>query len=1183
MKEKIGRIANGMIEYELPRILLSVRRLDVTVEAGKRANAQVIISNSANKSMKGLVYSDSRLVEVTTPQFVGTENAIRLTVHAELLSDKTERVGELTFVTDCGEEKLPYRIYVVAPSIASSEGSVDDLKQFAILARRQWSEAVRVFGDTEFLQFLRYHEPEHEFLYEVLGKSGSQENAMEQFLVATGKKLSEYVQCDKEKLEYEVGTTSFADHVTLVRNTMGYVSLQVTSTVPFLVPEIERITMEHFRGNTFDLRFVIAPDQMGYGKHYGALIIEGGNQRLELPIVCSKPYPIPQEREQRLQRNQLLVRIFENFLEYQMNKLPVGRYVAEAEGLLAKADAYSPEDALEKRLYRIHLYRLAGKESQANALLRSITEEEYKSASVDCKAAYLYLKAERVAGSKAEMMEQLYILCNEAQRRVLPALLLLRLDERYGKNRRLRLDELRGIFDNGCNSPLLFLEAAKVLNAEPSLLHEAGDFEVLTLAFALKHEYLEQEVAMQYSYLAERLREFDRKHYKVLTEIYRQFRRIETLSALCQLLIRAKLKDSRYAEWYRRGVEEQLRIPELYEYYIYTKAPDIDEVLDPNIYTYFSYNSKLNDKKLSYLYASIVAHKRSESEVYETYRERIHEYALAQMRNKKNDDCLAVLYEDCLTDATVREEALQHLPEVAFRHVIRCDAPNIRYVCVSHRELQEEVIVPLIGGVAQVDIFTDQAVISLMDGNQNRYLSGVEYEDHKLMHVDRLYREEAFLTPDSNMLLVHLAARAQKERRYDAAAIGWRNQACRLPGLREEFREELVRTLVLYYYDNVQEERMEEFLRDLNFGGIPEKQRGKLIGLLILRGQYDRALELLADYGYKEVELRLLEKLCINTAKEYEKKNDARLTELMYYVFEQGRRHERIVTYLISHYRGTTEGLYRLWKEASTQQLETRELDERLLAQILFTESYLPYGEQALRHLDRAGGSSRLVRAFTTYVAYKYLVSDVPMGETTIAIMRKNVYREEEDVCALALLKLYSGMPELSQEDIEFAEYWLMRMESRGKVLPAFLRFSRYFKLPESLEDKHLIEYRTNPKHRVTLRYSYRKAGKRQLKEVPMRDICHGIFVKELILFLGETTEYAIVDEGDGETVTTEKILLKGGSQNLGESKSRFAQINAIIEARQGEDKELAMRLLNEYTKNEFAITQLFHAKWPEE
>ena len=113
----------------------------------------------------------------------------------------------------------------------------------------------------------------------------------------------------------------------------------------------------------------------------------------------------------------------------------------------------------------------------------------------------------------------------------------------------------------------------------------------------------------------------------------------------------------------------------------------------------------------------------------------------------------------------------------------------------------------------------------------------------------------------------------------------------------------------------------------------------------------------------------------------------------------------------------------------------------------------------------------------------------------------------------------------------------------------------------------------------MTLDYSYRASGKRIRREFPMRDICYGIFVKDLILFDGETVDYVISDEGDSEedTVITEKVTLTGGNRQIGNVGSRFAQINEIIAAEQAKDADKAMNLLNRYIKNEFAISQLFH------
>ena len=117
MKDKIAGIARGRIEYELPRISLSKDRIVASVEIGRRLSGRVSISNDAEKSMKGLVCSDNRMVEPVTNQFVGVSNNIEYVIHAESLESLTTVDGALTFITDCGEIELPYHIDVVAPTM----------------------------------------------------------------------------------------------------------------------------------------------------------------------------------------------------------------------------------------------------------------------------------------------------------------------------------------------------------------------------------------------------------------------------------------------------------------------------------------------------------------------------------------------------------------------------------------------------------------------------------------------------------------------------------------------------------------------------------------------------------------------------------------------------------------------------------------------------------------------------------------------------------------------------------------------------------------------------------------------------------------------------------------------------------------------------------------------------------
>ena len=1176
MKEKIGKISRGIIEYELPRIILSKEKLVLSAEMWRRQAGRIGITNSTGVTMKGIVCSDSRVVEITTPQFVGVNNTVEYVIRGEYLLNCEELSGEITFITDCGEVSLPYRITVTAPSLVSSEGSISDMNQFVSLARYHWDEALRLYNDPAFLPFLQYHEPKSVFLLEFLRKSPASDRAMEEFLVATGKKMGVVLQADRERMDYTVSGAPISGKIELTKSNWGYVNARITSSAEFLVVDREQITTESFRDNRCDITISVIAEKLGYGSSTATIAIEAQNQQIHITVCCDKIIPDPEPMIRRHERKEAFSKLFENFLSYRMNHISVGRYVAEAENCVSRLESAGAQPEIALRLYRVHLDRLAGRESAANARLRTITDAEWKNSGTVVKAVYLFLSTDLPSVNKGELMEQLYILCSEDDARFVPGLLLLELDPRYAKNRRLKLDELRGMYDDGNRSPILFADAAALINEEPSLLHEPGMFEVQTVAFAVRHSYLEREAALQFSYLAERLKEYRDIYYLVLTGIYKQFQLKEALSALCQMLIRAKKKDPVYAAWYQKGVEEQLRIPELYEYYMYTKNSDLDEVLEPAVLTYFAYNSKLHDKRLSYLYANIVMHKDSNRDAYDIYKNKISEYALSAMREQKNDAFLTILYNECMNDEVLRKEILNGLEGIAFRHEIRCSAPGIRYVCVSHREFEQEIIVPFVGGVAQVDIYTEHATIALMDEKHNRYLHGIPYEDRKLMNAEDSFQEAFQMNPGSDKILLALAEKALKEKKTDAYSIELRKKASRIPGLRSVFADELNRTLILNFSESLEDTRLESMFEALNWSFVPDRQRSRMIGMLIQRNAHRKALELLQTYGYRSVDIRHLERFCAEIPQDMLSDNLTFMTDLMYYVFRQGRRNPRLFTVLLENYQGRTVDLYTLWQEATDRQIDTGKMDERLLAQILFTEAYLPYGDAVFRKYYSPLSNRQLCKAYMTYVAYKYLLFDTPISEETVNIMKKDTNLDEYDICILALLKLCSEAEDLSTEDRDFAEYWLTRMESRGKVLPEFLRLCKYFSLPESLEDKRLIEYRTNPKHRVTLHYSYRVAGKRQQRDVPMRDICYGIFVKELVLFYGETIEYIITDEADGESTVSEKTTLVGTLDKNNESTSRFSMINRIIASEKDGDREKALDLLDHYIKDEFAISQLF-------
>ncbi|MGN0166265.1 MAG: DUF5717 family protein [Lachnospiraceae bacterium] len=1177
MKEKIEQLSRGIMTYELPRIKLSEEKLSFAVEAGSELTGSIAISNEADVHMKGLVYSTNPKLTVSQSQFVGSESVVEYTVHAEYSTVNDHITGELCFITNCGEITLPFNITVAEPALKTIIGSVHNMYQFAALARENWTEARRLFTTDEFEDFLSYYEPQHLFLWERLLKSPSVDNAMEEFLVATRKKMGVTVEASKKELRYDVGTSSFSDGFRIRKNNWGYINLSVTSDVNFLEPEQEIIRYEDFAGSEFELKYIIYPERMKPGYNTGNLVISGCGIQLVIPVSCHLPGRDKETAQASGAYNRLVIKSVENYIAYAMNRIPAGRYVSEAMSVIDRYESYPDHDPVLAKLYRANLLKISGKESPAASLLNSIDEDAYNDAGVYAKALYLYLNAERVTTTKPEYLEKLYSLCNSYPEELLIQLFVLKTDERYLKNPKLRLDELRTLYEKGCRSPLMYIEAARIYNMDPRFVKELGEFETATVMYSLKTGYCNRDLAGQFTELVLRAKTYVKLYYNALALIYERFQPKDALIAICQTLIRGYKKDSRYFKWYQKGVEENIRISDLYEYYMYSMDTDVEENLDQSVLMYYVYNSKLNDRRLAYLYANIVLHKDSNPIVYENYKEKLRIFAIQQMRAGKNDKMLSILYNDSLCDPNYEKQFSEHLSKVLFRCEVRCNNPLMRCVCVSHKELEDEVIVPLINGEAQVDLFTDDARVFMLDASNNRYILSDEVTIENLMASDDLSITAYRCDRENEKLIFNMAEKAHKLRKYDQASIELRKQAVAISGISERGREVYLSELVFYFYDHAQDELSEEDLKRLDYRLLSPAKRGKFIGLLILREQYTHAFKLMEECGFGEVDIKLLEKFAVSLPPAVLNNYNKTLCDIMYHLFLNGRRNEKVLIYLVNYYNGLTSCMYDVWQEACAVQCATSDFDERILGQILFTESYLPYGEQIYAHYHRRAKNRALTKAYFNYLSYKYLVSDVPISQVSMELLKRDAYYEGNDMVVLACLKQLAMAGELTAEEQEFARNWLEIMDSKGKILPCFTNFAKYFRLPENMEDKIYIEYRTNPDHRVMIHIATRQDGKRVVREESMRNVCYGIFVKEIVLFAQETIEYVISDDDGIEMTSTERTILTGPVDSSSKSKSRFASINAIIMARNAKDKSKSIELLNDYVKKEFAISQLFH------
>ena len=165
----------------------------------------------------------------------------------------------------------------------------------------------------------------------------------------------------------------------------------------------------------------------------------------------------------------------------------------------------------------------------------------------------------------------------------------------------------------------------------------------------------------------------------------------------------------------------------------------------------------------------------------------------------------------------------------------------------------------------------------------------------------------------------------------------------------------------------------------------------------------------------------------------------------------------------------------------------------------------------------------------------------------------------------------------MTDAQVTFVDMHLNRFEQRGVILPFFRDFKGRMRIPQNLYDKYYVEYRTDPKKKVTIHYTFEAArGESGYVTEEMTNVCYGIFVKEFVLFSNESLQYYIVEQDGEEEVITESVQVRLSPEQTDGEDTKYYQLNEIIAARDLQDEKTALKLLENYIRREYTITQLF-------
>ena len=1190
MQEIMNQILEGNFDYENGSLDFSCAKIELSIQKGQIYEGSFHIYGEPGTFTSGTVLSSDRRMECLNTDFVGTDEEISYCFHGEHLEEGEVVKGDFYVLSNHGEYYIPFVVSVERAVMQSSLGSIKNLFHFANLAKSNWTEAVKLFYSPAFESIFSGSDAQYaEDFYGLSACKGSEQN-VEEFLIQINKKQRVEFLVEEEGLALELSAYDLSNavlerEITIIRNGWGYTRLYVECTGDFLFTEKEVVTDDEFLGTYCRLPVYIDTNYCRKGKNFGEICLFNSYVTLRIPVVV-KVEDNTRRNHQELIRKRTTVELMEFYIAYRMRKIGTATWLKETGKLVDKLVAMDEKD-IAARLFQTQMLITEDRINEAGWMLDHVSDLFVKQDADDTlRAYYLYLTTlvhndsgytVRATGEVEHIYRQ-----NNTNWRV--GWLLLYLSENIAKSVTGKWMFLEKQFRAGCCSPMIYMEALVLLNNNPTLLRKLGAFEQQVLLFGARREALKGEVLEQLLAHVGKVKEYSEVLYMTMQKLYAKKKDTRLLQEICTLLIKGAKMGRQYFEWYSAGVEAQLRITNLYEYYMMSldlnRPGDIPKI----VLMYFSYQNNLDYAHSAYLYDYILQNKEKLGEIYDAYRVKIEHFAGIQIQKGRINRHLANIYNQLLSPAMINEQNGSMISRLLFAHTLRVEDDRLKKVYVYHRDNRIPEEYALVNGCAWVSLYGNNYTIVFEDEWQNRFVKNVEYTKERLMMPSRFLN---WVLPfaQENIQLDFYMCDLERIDREDAETNLLRiRRLVEYPGTEEKLKRELYTRILQYYLDKDDRESLNAYLTVVAGMELPAKERNNFLKIMVVSGNYDMAEGWIAMYGPNFAEPKLLLRLLTYLLEQSNMEENAVWLEAAVYVFKKGKYDSTLLEYLNRHYKGMTKRLRDVWKAARDFELNCYELSERILVQMLYSGAFVGEKMDIFRYYLSQGAKPEVEETMLAQCAYDYFVRERVTESEVFAQIRRICGRGEDVsmVSKLAYLKYCSEFPGTSEVPFDdLAESFLWELMSRGIHLDFFKDFKNCEWAQRKLTDKTIIEYHATPGSKVVIHYVVLRENGESEKYVaePMQDVCGSVFFKEFVLFFGESLQYYITEEKDGEEQLTESGTLQKSDIGREEDNSKFGLINGIVISKNLQDYETMDNLLEEYYRREYLGSRLFVLK----
>lgn len=736
MKNKIKKFSKGDFRMVRPDIVMPETNLVLTIGEGEVYRGSFVLKNRKDGAIRGLVYPSSFRIHLDEQGFDGNPVEVFFTYDGKGLKPGHVEQGDFTIVCNGGEFKITFTAIIEKPYVMTSYGKVQNTRDFKKLALQDFTEAQRLFRSRDFYEVVKYEEPRIRSLYDNMRKWSLGEQAMEEFLVGIKQKECIFLTMGRTQRTFRNLKEATKEIIHFTKNTWGYMPVKVHVDGKFIQIARDNFSTDDFVGNLFDFSYIIHPERAHAGNNYGKIVFESPYESLTYEIMVANHKDHPEDRREA---DMIIASALKGFLASMSGRIPVKEWAADVRKQLSGLDIYTGEGDVYP-LLDAHLHLLCQEESEANDILEEYNYSKFAIGKDPIVSAYyLYLTARiRKTGSHVNrVVEELNKAYMKRPRSWQLVCMLVDLDPEY-KNYSKRLHVLERHYYNGANQIILYWQAYKCFLDHPTCMKKLSSFEIQIMNFAVKYRLITKEIALYMANLATQQRNYDKNLDRVLRNVYALYPDTMILTAICTHLIRGNRTGSDCFPWYEKAVEADLKIAQLYEYYMMTiDDRHLKKEFPKSVYLYFMHGNTLNYRKAAVLYANMISYQDEAGELYAAYREQMERFAWEQLEQRRISDTLRIIYKRCCTEREMTPERMKAMYDICHAYEIKTTMPNMSYILVLEADGTISQRVPYNPEGTIVYLYSKDARIVWESREGRHYVDSIPYDTMRLFYESR--------------------------------------------------------------------------------------------------------------------------------------------------------------------------------------------------------------------------------------------------------------------------------------------------------------------------------------------------------------------------------------------------------------------------------------------------------------